>query len=105
MPKHLEVIRSKGINTWETSTGPETRKRSLYVFQRRSLNYPFLETMDAFLGIADRCDDPYNAPLLRMALFCGCFLDAANEGTTIRPETLARLGRLGVPLGLDLYAP
>jgi hypothetical protein len=37
----------KGFNTWETSEGPMGRRRSVYVFQRRSLNFPFLETLDA----------------------------------------------------------
>ena len=55
MPKDLEVIKIKGVNTWETSYGPETRKRSLYVFQRRSSNYPFLEVMDAAVPNAT-CD-------------------------------------------------
>jgi len=52
MPKDLEVIKIKGVNTWETSYGPETLKRSLYVFQRRSSNYPFLEVMDAAVPTA-----------------------------------------------------
>ena len=33
--------------TWETTLGTEGRKRSIYTFQRRSLNMPLLETFDA----------------------------------------------------------
>lgn len=37
----------KDSGTWETSTGPEARKRSIYIFRRRSQYVPFLETFDA----------------------------------------------------------
>jgi hypothetical protein len=48
LPKGLdEAQKVQGINTWETSPGPEARRRSVYVFQRRSLNLPLLETLDA----------------------------------------------------------
>ena len=48
LPKGLdEAQKVQGINTWETSNGPDGRKRSVYVFQRRSLNLPLLETFDA----------------------------------------------------------
>jgi hypothetical protein len=48
LPKGLdEAQRVQNINTWETSNGPDARRRSIYVFQRRSLNLPLLETFDA----------------------------------------------------------
>jgi hypothetical protein len=48
LPKGLdEAQKVQGINTWETSNGTDGRKRSVYVFQRRSLNLPLLETFDA----------------------------------------------------------
>ena len=37
----------KGLNRWETSEGPEADRRSIYIFQRRSLSFPFLATLDA----------------------------------------------------------
>ncbi|MBL8291611.1 MAG: DUF1553 domain-containing protein [Bryobacterales bacterium] len=42
-----EAQKVQGFNTWETSTGPEANARSIYVFQRRSLNFPMLEVFDA----------------------------------------------------------
>jgi hypothetical protein len=48
LPKGLdEAQKVQTVNTWETSTGPEGRRRSIYVFQRRSLKLPLLETFDA----------------------------------------------------------
>ncbi len=37
----------QSINTWETSPDRDTRRRSIYVFQRRSLSLPMLEVFDA----------------------------------------------------------
>ncbi|MBM3803257.1 MAG: DUF1553 domain-containing protein [Acidimicrobiia bacterium] len=56
LPKGLdEAQKVQGINTWETSNGGDGRKRSVYVFQRRSLNLPLLETFDASVFNAS-CD-------------------------------------------------
>jgi hypothetical protein len=37
-------------------------------------------------------------------MFCGLFLGDTNEGLSLRPETLARLGERGLVLDLDIYA-
>jgi hypothetical protein len=48
LPKGLDQAQKvQGVNTWETSGGTEGQRRSIYVFQRRSLNLPLLETFDA----------------------------------------------------------
>lgn len=48
LPEELdEGQKVQGVNTWETSQGAEGRRRSIYVFQRRALQLPFLETFDA----------------------------------------------------------
>lgn len=48
LPEGLdEGQKVQGVNTWETSTGPDGRRRSVYIFQRRALQVPFLETFDA----------------------------------------------------------
>ncbi|MFN7923675.1 MAG: DUF1549 and DUF1553 domain-containing protein [Bryobacteraceae bacterium] len=39
--------RVQSINTWETSPEPDSLRRSLYVYQRRSLTIPILEAFDA----------------------------------------------------------
>jgi hypothetical protein len=40
----------------------------------------------------------------RGRMFCGLFLGDTNEGLSLRPETLARLGERGLLLDLDIYA-
>jgi hypothetical protein len=41
----------------------------------------------------------------RVDVFCGFFMKDANEGISISPLTLQRLGERGIALGLDIYAP
>jgi Domain of unknown function (DUF4279) len=41
----------------------------------------------------------------RADIFCGLFLEQANEGTDISPQTLQLLGERGIKLSLDIYAP
>ena len=48
LPEGLdEAQKVQSVNTWETSLGEDARRRSIYIFQRRALNMPFLETFDA----------------------------------------------------------
>jgi hypothetical protein len=45
------------------------------------------------------------APRYRMELFCGLFMDSANEGLAISPGSLVALGQRGIALALDVYGP
>ncbi len=48
LPEGLdEGQKVQGVNTWETSVGTESQRRSVYIFQRRAMQVPFLETFDA----------------------------------------------------------
>ena len=63
-------------NFWETSQGEESRKRSLYVFQRRSLALPMLQTFDAPVLDAS-CDRRRTSitPLQALSLYDGDFVN------------------------------
>ncbi len=41
----------------------------------------------------------------RADLFCGVFLGGANEGLTLRADTLLMIGARGLSLDFDIYAP
>ena len=45
------------------------------------------------------------ADRFRVDVFCGFFMRDANEGISVSPLTLKRLGERGIELGLDIYAP
>jgi hypothetical protein len=46
LPKGLDE-KVQSVDTWETSTGADAQRRSIYIFQRRAQFVPFLETFDA----------------------------------------------------------
>ncbi len=85
-----EAQRVQLINTWETSSGPEGRKRSIYVFQRRSLNLPMLETFDAAVPNAS-CDRRRNSvtALQPLSMYDGDFVntEAKYFAERVRKET------------------
>jgi hypothetical protein len=77
LPKGLDdAQRVQNINTWETSFGTDGRKRSIYVFQRRSLNLPLLETFDAEIPNAS-CDRRRHSvtALQPLAMYDGDFVN------------------------------
>ncbi|MDP1557243.1 MAG: DUF4279 domain-containing protein [Hyphomonas sp.] len=41
----------------------------------------------------------------RIDIFCGLFLLEENEGFSLSPQTLLRIGERGIKLGFDIYAP
>jgi hypothetical protein len=47
LPGNLADITIKNKKIWEPSDGAETNERSIYLFQRRQLEVPFLSVMDA----------------------------------------------------------
>ena len=63
-------------NFWEPSSGEEARKRSLYVFQRRSLSLPLLQTFDA-PALDASCDRRRTSitPLQALSLYDGDFVN------------------------------
>jgi hypothetical protein len=41
----------------------------------------------------------------KVDLFCGLFLERANRGVSLEPETMRRLADRGIRFGFDIYAP
>ena len=63
-------------NFWESSDGEEVHKRSLYVFQRRSLSLPILQIFDA-PALAASCERRRTSvtPLQALSLYDGEFVN------------------------------
>ena len=61
---------------WDTQFGPEGRKRSIYIYQQRTLTMPFIQTFDALV-----CDEskPLRhasvTPLQALAMYNGEFVN------------------------------
>lgn len=41
----------------------------------------------------------------RVDLFCALYLERKNRGVTLSPKTMEELGRRGIEIGFDIYAP
>jgi len=52
LPGDLEERVKYSESKWNTQTGPESRKRSLYIYQQRTLTMPLLQAFDALV-----CDE------------------------------------------------
>jgi hypothetical protein len=65
---------------WATQDGPEGRKRSIYIYQQRSMTMPFMQTFDSVVcdGTRDRRQASVT-PLQALAMYNGRF---ANEEAT-----------------------
>jgi hypothetical protein len=95
LPRGLdEAQRVQNVNTWETSDGPDGRKRSIYVFQRRSLNLPLLETFDAEVQNAT-CDRRRRSVTALQAL-------AMYDGEFVNTEARYLAERVHKEVGPDL---
>ena len=60
-----DSVRIKNFTAWEPSAGPESRRRSVYVFQRRQIEFPFLSVMDAPVLQASREMRPVSTTALQ----------------------------------------
>ena len=66
LPEALDdSLRIKNFTAWEASAGPETRRRSLYIFQRRQIEFPFMAVMDAPVLQASREVRPVSTTALQ----------------------------------------
>ncbi len=65
---------------WATQDGPEGRKRSVYIYQQRSMTMPFMQTFDSVVCDASRDRRQVSVtPLQALAMYNGRF---ANEEAT-----------------------
>lgn len=62
-------------SNWATQTGPEGRKRSIYIYQQRSLTMPMMQTFDAVVCDASRDRRQHSVtPLQALAMYNGGFV-------------------------------
>ena len=77
LPDGIEERVKYSENKWATDTGPQSRKRSLYIYQQRTLTMPFMQTFDGLV-----CEDTMPrrqtsvTPLQALAMYNG---DLVNE--------------------------
>ena len=52
LPGDIAETIKYGESKWDTQTGPESRKRSIYIYQQRTLTMPFMQAFDSLV-----CDE------------------------------------------------
>ncbi len=79
---------------WATQDGPEGRKRSIYIYQQRSLTMPLMQTFDSVVcdGTRDRRQSS-TTPLQALTMYNGRFAneEASHFAARIRKEAGAAL--------------
>ena len=69
-----------GESKWDTQYGPEGRKRSIYIYQQRTLTMPFLQSFDAIV-----CDESRPrrresvTPIQALAMYNGEFVNEESR--------------------------
>ena len=97
LPEGLEdeLLNFDDFNAWETSHGSSGRRRSIYVFQRRSLSLPLLQTFDAPVLTAS-CERRRNSitPLQALSMYDGNFVstEARHCADRVRRESSPDVG-------------
>ena len=75
---------------WDTQYGPEGRKRSIYIYQQRTLTMPLMQTFDALV-----CDESRPrrrasvTPLQALAMYNGEFVNEESNHFATRVKQLA----------------
>ncbi len=80
LPDGIEERVKYSNSKWATDTGPESRKRSLYIYQQRTLSMPFMQSFDGLV-----CEDTMPrrqtsvTPLQALAMYNGAFVNEEAE--------------------------
>lgn len=98
-------VRKGGL--WRTSKGAEKVARTgswRLAAERRKPADLDGQINDLLNGLSDDLPAWQSfAAQYRGRIFCGLFLASGNEGLTLRPETLVRVGERGLDIDLEIY--
>ncbi|MEO1999346.1 MAG: DUF1553 domain-containing protein, partial [Planctomycetaceae bacterium] len=98
LPDEIDQTVKYTQSKWNTQLGPESRKRSIYVYQQRTLTMPFMQVFDALV-----CDESRPrrrssvTPLQVLAMYNGEFVNieashfAQRVQATAEPDSTAQI--------------
>ena len=89
LPGDIEERVKFSNSKWDTQRGPEGRRRSIYIYQQRTLTMPFMQSFDALV-----CDESRPrrrqsiTPLQALAMYNGSFVseEAGHFADRVRKE-------------------
>ena len=96
LPDDIEQRVKYSTSKWDTQRGPEGRKRSIYIYQQRTLTMPYMQAFDALV-----CDEsrprrqPSVTPLQALAMYNGTFVseEAKHFAERVRKEAGTDVGQ------------
>ena len=91
LPGSIEEAVKWDKSKWDTQGGAEGRKRSIYIYQQRTLNMPFLQSFDS--TVCDTSRDQRRSsvtPLQSLAMYNGDFV--SREADFFAQKVLAAAG-------------
>jgi hypothetical protein len=72
LPDDIEQRVKYSASKWDTQRGPEGRKRSIYIYQQRTLTMPFMQSFDALVCDESRPRRRHSVtPLQALAMYNG----------------------------------
>ena len=75
LPDDIEERVKYSNSKWDTQYGAEGRKRSIYIYQQRTLNMPFLQAFDSLVCDESRPRRRHSVtPLQALAMYNGSFV-------------------------------
>jgi len=89
LPDGVDAVVKWNESKWATQTGPEGRKRSIYIYQQRTLTMPFLQAFDSLVCDASRDRRQQSVtPLQALAMYNGAFVaeEARQFAARVRRE-------------------
>ena len=87
LPNGIEESVKWNQSKWDTQHGPEGRKRSIYIYQQRTLTMPFMQVFDSLVCDESRPRRRHSVtPLQALAMYNGDFVndEAAHFAMRIR---------------------
>jgi hypothetical protein len=89
LPDGIEQRVKFSTSKWDTQRGPEGRKRSIYIYQQRTLTMPFMQSFDALVCDESRPRRRHSVtPLQALAMYNGKFVheEANHFAARVRKE-------------------
>ena len=75
LPEDIEERVKFSNSKWDTQTGPQGRKRSIYIYQQRTLTMPFMQSFDALVCDESRPRRQHSVTSLQaLAMYNGGFV-------------------------------
>jgi len=96
LPDNIEQRVKYSTSKWDTQHGPEGRKRSIYIYQQRTLTMPYMQAFDALVCDESRPRRSHSVtPLQALAMYNGAFVgeEVKRFAERVKKESQSDVGQ------------